>query len=172
MGYLPAGMRYVYDFDEPSDGGRALLGGKGVGLAEMTQLGLPVPAGFTISTEACRDAMARGGEFPDGLMDEVVEEVGRLEQRAGKRFGDPHDPLLVSVRSGAAISMPGMMDTILNVGLSDVAARGLAASTRNPRFARDSYRRLIQMYGETVDSIDPHRFESELEKLKQTRGVS
>src|SRR5581483_11926056 len=165
-------MRYVYDFDEPSEGGRAMLGGKGVGLAEMTQLGLPVPAGFTITTEACRDAMARGGEFPDGLMDEVVEHVSRLEEKTRKRFGDPHDPLLVSVRSGAAISMPGMMDTILDVGLSDVAVRGLAERTGNERFAYDSYRRLIQMYGETVDGIDPHRFESELTKLKEARGVA
>src|SRR6516164_11196839 len=100
-------MRYVYDFGERSNGGRALLGGKGIGLAEMTQLGLPVPAGFTITTEACRDTMARGGGFPNGLMDEVLEHVARLEERTGKRFGDPHDPLLVSVRSGAAISMPG-----------------------------------------------------------------
>ncbi len=165
-------MRYVYDFDEPSAGGRALLGGKGVGLAEMTQLGLPVPAGFTITTEACRDTMARGGAFPDGLLDEVLVHVERLEERIGKRFGDPREPLLVSVRSGAAVSMPGMMDTILNVGLSDVAVEGLAGSTDNPRFAYDSYRRLIQMYGETVDGIDPHRFESELQKLKEERGVS
>jgi pyruvate,orthophosphate dikinase len=165
-------MRYVYDFDEPSEGGRALLGGKGVGLAEMTQLGLPVPAGFTITTEACRDAMARGGEFPDGLMDEVLEHVERLEERTGKRFGDPHDPLLVSVRSGAAVSMPGMMDTILNVGLSDVAGQGLAETTGNPRFALDSYRRLIQMYGETVDGVDPHRFETELKERKDARGAS
>ena len=165
-------MRYVYDFDEPSAGGRALLGGKGVGLAEMTQLGLPVPAGFTITTEACRDTMARGGAFPDGLLDEVLVHVERLEERIGKRFGDPREPLLVSVRSGAAVSMPGMMDTILNVGLSDVAVEGLAGSTGNPRFAYDSYRRLIQMYGETVDGIDPHRFESELQKLKEERGVS
>src|SRR5579872_6155159 len=164
--------RYVYDFDEPSDGGRELLGGKGVGLAEMTQLGLPVPAGFTITTEACRDTMARGGEFTDGLESEVLEHVARLEQRTGKRFGDPHDPLLVSVRSGAAISMPGMMDTILNVGLSDVAVQGLAKTTGNPRFAFDSYRRLIQMYGETVDGIDPHRFESELQRRKDARGVT
>jgi pyruvate,orthophosphate dikinase len=165
-------MAYVYDFDEPSDGGRELLGGKGIGLAEMTQLGLPVPAGFTITTEACRDTMARGGGFPNGLMDEVLEHVARLEERTGKRFGDPHDPLLVSVRSGAAISMPGMMDTILNVGLSDTAVQGLAGSTGNPRFAYDSYRRLIQMYGETVDGVDPHRFESELQKLKDEKGVS
>jgi pyruvate, orthophosphate dikinase len=165
-------MRYVYDFDEASEGGRELLGGKGVGLAEMTQLGVPVPAGFTITTEACRDAMARGGEFPDGLMEEVVEHVERLERRTGKRFGDAHDPLLVSVRSGAAVSMPGMMDTILNVGLSDMAVRGLAETTGNPRLAYDSYRRLIQMYGETVDGIDPHRFESELQRLKDERSAA
>jgi pyruvate,orthophosphate dikinase len=165
-------MPYVYDFDEPSDGGRALLGGKGIGLAEMTQLGVPVPAGFTITTEACRDTMARGGAFPDGLLEEVLDHVERLEQRTGKRFGEAHDPLLVSVRSGAAVSMPGMMDTILNIGLSDVAVEGLAASTETPRFAYDSYRRLIQMYGETVDGIDPQRFENELQRLKESRGVS
>jgi pyruvate, orthophosphate dikinase len=165
-------MGYLYDFDEPSDGGRALLGGKGIGLAEMTQLGLPVPAGFTITTEACREYMRAGKQIPDGLDEEVLEHVERLERKTGKRFGDPQEPLLVSVRSGAAVSMPGMMDTILNVGLSDVAVQGLAASTGNPRFAYDSYRRLIQMYGETVDGIDPHRFETELQKLKEARGVS
>src|SRR5438067_5657610 len=164
--------RYVYDFDEPSAGGRELLGGKGIGLAEMTQLGVPVPAGFTITTDACRAYMAAGGELPEGLEPEVAEHIERLEQRTGKRFGDPADPLLVSVRSGAAVSMPGMMDSILNVGLSDVAARGLAESTGNPRFAYDSYRRLIQMYGETVDGIDPHRFETELQKLKDDRGAA
>ena len=165
-------MRYVYDFDEPSDGGRALLGGKGVGLAEMTQLGVPVPAGFTITTEACREYMRAGKQIPDGLDDEVLAHVERLEQRTGRRFGDDHDPLLVSVRSGGAVSMPGMMDTILNVGLSDVAVRGLVESTGNARFAYDSYRRLIQMYGETVDGLDPHRFETELQRLKDARGVS
>ncbi len=165
-------MRYVYDFDEPSDGGRMLLGGKGVGLAEMTQLGVPVPAGFTITTEACREYMRAGKLLPEGLDGEILEHVERLEQKTGKRFGDPHDPLLVSVRSGGAVSMPGMMDTILNVGLTDVAVQGLTESTGNPRFAYDSYRRLIQMYGETVDGIDPHRFETELQKLKEARGVS
>src|SRR5581483_8934185 len=112
--------RYVYSFDEPTDGGRELLGGKGIGLAEMTQLGIPVPAGFTITTDACRAYMASGGEV-DGLDDQIAEHIERLEQQSGKRFGDPSDPLLVSVRSGAAISMPGMMDTILNVGLNDVS---------------------------------------------------
>jgi len=161
---------YVYDFDEPCVGGRDLLGGKGVGLAEMTQLGVPVPAGFTITTDACRAYLSEGG-LPAGLEEEVAEHVARLETRTGKRFGDPHDPLLVSVRSGAAVSMPGMMDTILNLGLGDDAAAGLAESTGNPRFARDSYRRLIQMYGEVVDGIDGHRFERALADLKRERGV-
>ncbi len=157
---------YVYSFDEPAPGGRELLGGKGIGLAEMTQLGIPVPAGFTITTDACRAYMAAGRPCPAGLDDEVAAHVGRLEERAGKRFGDPEDPLLVSVRSGAAISMPGMMDTILNLGLNDVAVEGLARTTGNPRFARDSYRRLIQMYGEVVDGVDAHRFEQALAELK------
>ena len=164
-------MRYVYDFDEDSGGGRELLGGKGVGLAEMTALGIPVPAGFTITTDACRAYMADGG-VPDGLDDEVGRHIAALEERSGKRFGDPGDPLLVSVRSGAAVSMPGMMDTILNLGLDDVAVEGLAASTGNPRFAYDSYRRLIQMYGEVVDGVDGHRFEQALSDLKAARGVS
>ncbi|HZO62351.1 MAG TPA: pyruvate, phosphate dikinase [Gaiellaceae bacterium] len=164
-------MRYVYDFDEPCDGGRELLGGKGIGLAEMTQLGVPVPAGFTITTEACRAYMQAGGRIPDGLDDEIAEHVAALERKTGRRFGDRADPLLVSVRSGAAISMPGMMDTILNVGLDDESVEGLAATTGNRRFAYDSYRRLIQMYGETVDGVDGHRFEEELSALKRERGV-
>ena len=165
-------MRYVFDFDEDSGGGRELLGGKGVGLAEMTQLGIPVPAGFTITTDACRAYMAAGGDVPDGLDDEVTRHVAALEERTGKRFGDSHDPLLVSVRSGAAISMPGMMDTVLNLGLSDVAVEGLAESTGNARFAFDSYRRLIQMYGEVVEGVDGHRFEQALTDLKGARGVT
>jgi pyruvate, orthophosphate dikinase len=164
-------MRYVFAFDEDSGGGRELLGGKGVGLAEMTRLGLPVPAGFTITTDACRAYMAGGKEVPAELDGEVAEHIERLEERSGKRFGDPHDPLLVSVRSGAAVSMPGMMDTILNLGLNDVAVEGLAESTGNARFAYDSYRRLIQMYGEVVDAVDGHRFESALATLKQERGA-
>jgi pyruvate,orthophosphate dikinase len=149
--------RYVFDFDEPATGGRELLGGKGIGLAEMTQMGVPVPAGFTITTDACR-AYLREGDLPAGLEAEVDKHVRRLEERTGKRFGSSDDPLLVSVRSGAAVSMPGMMDTILNLGLNDEAAAGLAARTGNPRFAYDSYRRLIQMFGEVVDGIDGHRF--------------
>jgi pyruvate,orthophosphate dikinase len=163
--------RYVYAFDEAVPGGRELLGGKGIGLAEMTELGVPVPAGFTITTEACRAAMALG-RMPEGLEAEVEEHVGRLEARAGKRFGDATDPLLVSVRSGAAVSMPGMMDTILNLGLNDVAVEGLARTTGNARFARDSYRRLIQMFGEVVEGIDGHRFEQSLADLKSKRRVA
>jgi len=162
-------VTYVYDFDEQAEGGRELLGGKGVGLAEMTQLGVPVPAGFTITTEACRLYWTNGRRFPDGLDDEIAEHVATLEQKAGKRFGDDEDPLLVSVRSGAAVSMPGMMDTILNLGLNDVAVEGLARTTGNDRFARDSYRRLIQMYGEVVDGIDGYRFERALSELKKAR---
>jgi pyruvate, orthophosphate dikinase len=167
-----AGRRYVYDFDQPSDGGRELLGGKGVGLAEMTQLGVPVPAGFTITTDACRAFMANGKKLPDGLDGEIELHLGALEEKTGKRFGDPSDPLLVSVRSGAAISMPGMMDTILNLGLNDEAVQGLARATGNERFARDSYRRLIQMYGEVVDGISADRFEQALADLKKERGVA
>jgi pyruvate,orthophosphate dikinase len=163
-------VRLVYAFDEMAPGGRELLGGKGVGLAEMTALGIPVPAGFTVTTDACRETM-RTGEVPAQLWSEVDEHVVMLQERTGKRFGDPADPLLVSVRSGAAISMPGMMDTILNLGLNDVAVEGLAAATGNPRFAFDSYRRLIQMYGEVVDGVEGHLFEEELAALKERRGV-
>src|SRR3954468_19273819 len=136
----------------------------------MTQMGVPVPAGFTITTDACRAYMAEG-DLPAGLEDEVEEHVRRLEERAGKQFGSADDPLLVSVRSGAAVSMPGMMDTILNLGLGDDAAEGLAARTGNRRFALDSYRRLIQMFGEVVEGIDGQSFEHALEQLKRDRGV-
>jgi pyruvate,orthophosphate dikinase len=136
----------------------------------MTELGLPVPAGFTITTDACRAYMA-SGDLPDGLAAEVETHVRKLEEKTGKRFGDATDPLLVSVRSGAAISMPGMMDTILNLGLNDEAAEGLATRTGNQRFAYDSYRRLIQMFGEVVDGIDAHEFEDALTALKRDRGA-
>src|SRR5881409_3135152 len=162
--------RFVYDFGEPSAGGRELLGGKGIGLAEMTLMGLPVPAGFTITTDACR-AYMQAGDLPDGLDEEVAEHIQALEQKTGKRFGDNADPLLVSVRSGAAVSMPGMMDTILNLGLNDEAVEGLARRTGNPRFALDSYRRLIQMYGEVVEGVPAHKFEEALTSLKRKRHV-
>ena len=165
------GNQYVYDFSEGGGLGRELLGGKGVGLAEMTALGLPVPAGFTVTTEACREYM-RLGRVPDGLAAEVDQAVARLEERTGKRFGDPADPLLVSVRSGAAVSMPGMMDTILNLGLNDEAVEGLAGATGNERFAFDAYRRLIQMFGDVVGGVDGQAFEQELAALKAARGVT
>jgi pyruvate, orthophosphate dikinase len=164
--------RFVYAFDEPTNGGRELLGGKGSGLAEMTALGVPVPAGFTITTAACRAYMQNGKRLPDGLEREVEEHLAALEEKTGKRFGDPGDPLLVSVRSGAAVSMPGMMDTILNLGLNDESVEGLAETTGNRRFAYDSYRRLIQMYGEVVDGIAADRFEHALARLKDERGAA
>jgi pyruvate, orthophosphate dikinase len=151
---------YVYDFTEAADLGRELLGGKGAGLAEMTAIGIPVPAGFTVTTEACVEYMRNGRELPPGLEDEIAAHLERLEQETGKRFADPRDPLLVSVRSGAAVSMPGMMDTILNLGLNDEAVEGLASATGNARFAYDAYRRLIQMYGEVVEGISPELFEA------------
>jgi pyruvate,orthophosphate dikinase len=169
---MAVATRFVYDFDEAPEGGKELLGGKGAGLAEMTALGVPVPAGFTVTTNACRAYMAGGGEPPDGLDGEIEEHLAALEEKTGKRFGDPDDPLLVSVRSGAAVSMPGMMDTILNLGLGDEAVDGLARRTGNPRFANDSHRRLIQMYGEVVDGIDGQRFEQALADLKAARGAS
>jgi pyruvate,orthophosphate dikinase len=164
--------RYVYDFSEGGRLGSELLGGKGAGLAEMTAIGLPVPAGFTVTTEACREYMRLDGVFPDGLSEEIEKAVARLEQTTGKRFGDPADPLLVSVRSGAAVSMPGMMDTILNLGLNDEAAEGLAAATGNERFAYDAYRRLVQMFGDVVAGVDGDLFERELAALKDENGVS
>jgi pyruvate, orthophosphate dikinase len=163
--------RYVYDFDESTEGGKELLGGKGAGLAEMTSLGIPVPAGFTITTDASRAYSQNGKQLPEGLDGEIDEHLSALEQRTGKRFGDPEDPLLVSVRSGAAVSMPGMMDTILNLGLNDEAVAGLARTTGNERFAYDSYRRLIQMYGNVVDGVDGARFEDALAGLKRERGA-
>jgi pyruvate,orthophosphate dikinase len=163
--------RYVYDFTEGAELGRELLGGKGIGLAEMTAIGLPVPAGFTVTTEACREYMHLGGKPPPGLDEEIEEHVRALEGASGKRFGDASDPLLVSVRSGAAISMPGMMDTILNLGLSDVAVEGLAGATDNERFAFDAYRRLIQMFGHVVAGLDGDLFERELEALKARKGA-
>jgi pyruvate,orthophosphate dikinase len=171
MGRSAAVTRYVYSFDEGAELGRTLLGGKGAGLAEMTALRIPVPAGFTVTTEACVEYMRSGRELPDGLEAEVEQHVEKLEERTGKRFGDREDPLLVSVRSGAAISMPGMMDTILNLGLNDEVVEGMARATGNERFAWDSYRRLIQMYGHVVDGVDAGRFEEVLSALKERRGV-
>jgi pyruvate, orthophosphate dikinase len=172
MGKSASSMEtYVYDFADGAELGRELLGGKGAGLAEMTAIGIPVPAGFTVTTAACVEYMQNGRELPPGLEEEIAAHLERLEQATGKRFGDPDDPLLVSVRSGAAISMPGMMDTILNLGLDDDAVDGLARATGNERFAYDAYRRLIQMYGNVVDGIDADAFEEALTVLKEERGA-
>ena len=146
-------MNYVYDFSHGSKEQRDLLGGKGANLAEMTNLGLPVPPGFTITTEACRAYLQHGGE-PDGLAEQVSAHLATLEDRMGRRLGQVDDPLLVSVRSGAKFSMPGMMETVLNIGLNDESVVGLARQSQDERFAQDSYRRLLQMFGATVLHID------------------
>ena len=162
--------QFVFDFTQGSKDDKDLLGGKGANLAEMTNLGLPVPPGFTISTDACRHYLATGKE-PDGLSAEVDRHLGALQEKMGKRLGDAEDPLLVSVRSGAKFSMPGMMDTVLNVGLNDASVNGLAARAGEDRFAWDSYRRLLQMFGKTVLGIDGERFEERLEQAKRAKGA-
>src|SRR5882672_2320965 len=168
---MPKSHKWVYHFSEGSAKMRDLLGGKGAGAAEMTRAGMPVPPGFTLTTEACREYYARGAKFPEGLWDQVLAALKTLERKAGKKFGDPKDPLLVSVRSGAKFSMPGMMDTVLNLGLNEDTAKGLAALTKNDRFALDSRRRFIQMFGKTVKGIDGDKFEHELQKIKKEAKV-
>jgi pyruvate, orthophosphate dikinase len=163
--------KFVYDFTEGNKDLKDLLGGKGANLAEMTNLGLPVPPGFTITTDACRYYLEHGGT-PDGLDDEVTSHLRALEEAIGRRLGDPADPLLVSVRSGAKFSMPGMMETVLNIGLSDESVAGLAKQAGNERFAWDSYRRLIQMFGKTVLDIDGEHFEHALDEAKKHKGVA
>jgi pyruvate,orthophosphate dikinase len=162
--------KFVYDFTEGNKDLKDLLGGKGANLAEMTNLGLPVPPGFTITTDACRYYLANG-TTPEGLDNEVGRHLSDLEEAMGRRLGDPADPLLVSVRSGAKFSMPGMMETVLNIGLSDESVQGLARQADNERFAWDSYRRLIQMFGKTVLGIDGEFFEHALDNAKKVKGV-
>jgi pyruvate, orthophosphate dikinase len=163
--------KFVYDFTEGNKDLKDLLGGKGANLAEMTNLGLPVPPGFTITTDACRYYL-RHGTTPDGLDDEVSNHLSALEDQMGRHLGDPADPLLVSVRSGAKFSMPGMMETVLNIGLSDESVQGLAKQAGNERFAWDSYRRLIQMFGKTVLDIDGEHFEHAIDSAKKAKGVA
>ncbi|MFE9387810.1 pyruvate, phosphate dikinase [Streptomyces sp. NPDC006784] len=162
--------KFVYDFSEGNKDLKDLLGGKGANLAEMTNLGLPVPPGFTITTEACK-AYLDSGEAPAALRDEVSRHLAALEERMAKKLGQADDPLLVSVRSGAKFSMPGMMDTVLNIGLSDESVHGLAAQSGDERFAWDSYRRLIQMFGDTVLGIDGERFSETLDEVKSARAA-
>ncbi len=163
--------RFVWAFDEGDGADRALLGGKGAGLCEMTRLGLPVPPGFVITTEACRAFLTGGEVWPAGLLEQVDAAVNALERRTGKRFGDARTPLLVSVRSGAAVSMPGMMDTVLNLGLNRETTEALGAATGNPRFAWDSYRRFVQMYGDVVLGIHYTRFGRVEETFLQGRSI-
>ena len=163
-------VKYVYDFSEGDKSMKDLLGGKGANLAEMTKLGLPVPPGFTITTEACR-AYLKESSVPETLATEVTRALRGVEDKMGRHLGDPTDPLLVSVRSGAKFSMPGMMETVLNIGLNDESVLGLAAVSGNERFAWDSYRRLIQMFGKTVLDIDGDLFSDALDNLKAERGV-
>src|SRR5947207_2919681 len=170
-----AAKRYIYSWGAGRAEGNAnmrdLLGGKGAGLAEMTSAGLPVPPGFTITTEACNDYFAAGERLPEGLWDDVLEAVKEVEQETGKGFGDPPNPLLVSVRSGAKFSMPGMMDTVLNLGLNERTLQGLIALTGNERFGWDAYRRFIQMFGRIVMDVDGTKFDEALDAAKHARSV-
>ena len=163
--------KWVYEFSEGDASQRNLLGGKGANLAEMTNLGLPVPPGFIITCEACNAYRDAGGAFPNGLLDQVAEQLKKLEEKMGRQLGDPRDPLLVSVRSGAPFSMPGMMDTVLNVGLNDESVEGVARQTKSERFAWDSYRRLLQMFGKTVMGVEGELFEEALDEAKAAKGV-
>ncbi|MEU6121994.1 pyruvate, phosphate dikinase [Streptomyces sp. NPDC047123] len=171
VAHTSEGVKFVYDFTEGNKDLKDLLGGKGANLAEMTNLGLPVPPGFTITTEACKTYLD-SGEEPVELRDEVSAHLDALEKNMGKKLGQADDPLLVSVRSGAKFSMPGMMDTVLNIGLSDKSVTGLAKQSGDDRFAWDSYRRLIQMFGKTVLGVDGELFEDALEKAKDAKKVS
>ncbi|MCS7271767.1 MAG: pyruvate, phosphate dikinase, partial [Gemmataceae bacterium] len=167
--------KYVYFFGGKTAEGngqmRDLLGGKGANLAEMCLIGIPVPPGFTITTEVCAAYYENGKKIPEEVLPQIDEALKRVEGLVGKKFGDSADPLLVSVRSGAALSMPGMMNTILNLGLTDASVEGLARKTNNPRFAYDSYRRLIDMFGSTAMGVDHDYFEHELHLMKEAKGV-
>lgn len=162
--------KYVYSFDEGSKEMKKLLGGKGAGLAEMTKIGIPVPSGFTITTDVCA-FFSQNGNYPKGFAEELKTNLARLENSMGKRLGDPANPLLVSVRSGAAVSMPGMMDTVLNLGLNDKTVEGVIKKTGNERFAYDSYRRFVQMFGDVVMGVDHDLFEGAIEILKKKTGA-
>ena len=165
-------VKWVYLFKEGNADMRNLLGGKGANLAEMTNLGLPIPQGFTVTTEACTDYYKNGKEISQEIQDQIFDALKKLEELQGKTFGDVNDPLLVSVRSGARASMPGMMDTILNLGLNDEAVEGFAKKTGNPRFAYDSYRRFIQMYSDVVMEVPKSYFEKIIDEVKEKKGIT
>ena len=164
--------KYVYLFTEGNGSMRELLGGKGANLAEMTNIGLPVPQGFTISTEACTKYYDDGRMINDEIQAEIMEYVDKLEAITGKKFGDKENPLLVSVRSGARASMPGMMDTILNLGLNEDVVAVMSAKSGNPRWAWDCYRRFIQMYSDVVMEVGKKYFEVLIDKMKEAKGVT
>ena len=170
-----AKQKFVYSFgDGKSEGDSAmknLLGGKGANLAEMSNMGLPVPLGFTITTEVCAAYYENNKKFPQGLKDQVAKALAEIEKKIGAKFGDEKNPLLFSVRSGARASMPGMMDTVLNLGLNDKTVQGLAAKSNNKRFAWDSYRRFIQMYSDVVLGVDHYNFEVILDEKKHELGA-
>ena len=163
--------KWVYEFHEGNADMRPLLGGKGANLAEMTNLGLPIPNGFTVTTEACTDYYTQGKQISQEIQEQIFAALAVLEEQRGKKFGDESDPLLVSVRSGARASMPGMMDTILNLGLNDVSVEGFAKKTGNPRFAYDSYRRFIQMFSDVVMEMSKSFFEGILTEIKDAKGA-
>ena len=164
--------KYVYLFSEGNADMRALLGGKGANLAEMTKLGLPVPQGFTISTEACTQYYEDGRQINDSIRAEIMDYISKMEKITGKKFGDKENPLLVSVRSGARASMPGMMDTILNLGLNEEVVETLSRKSGNPRWAWDCYRRFIQMFSDVVMEVGKSYFEKLIDQLKERRGVT
>src|SRR6187397_2129803 len=170
-----AAKRYIYAWGdgaaEGNGGMKDLLGGKGAGLAEMTLAGLPTPPGFTITTAACNDYFANGKQLPEGLWQDVLDAMREVERRSGKGFGDASNPLLVSVRSGAKFSMPGMMDTVLNLGLNEDTLKGLVALTGNERFGWDAYRRFIQMFGRIVMEVGGERFDHALDAAKAAHGA-
>ena len=164
-------MKYIYLFSEGNGKMRELLGGKGANLAEMTKIGLPVPQGFTITTEACTKYYEDGRKINDEILGQIDEYVKKLEEISGKKFGDKENPLLVSVRSGARASMPGMMDTILNLGLNEEVVEVLAAKSNNPRWAWDCYRRFIQMFSDVVMEVSKKEFEKLIDEVKAKKGV-
>ena len=165
------GKKYVYMFSEGNKDMRELLGGKGANLAEMTKAGMPVPQGFTVSTEACTQYYNDGRQINDDIQQQIYDGLAKMEEICGKKFADPSNPLLVSVRSGARASMPGMMDTILNLGLNDTVVEGFAKFTNNPRFAYDSYRRFIQMFSDVVMELPKPEFEKIIDQVKEEKGV-
>ena len=165
-------MKYVYLFSEGNASMREVLGGKGANLAEMTKIGLPVPQGFTISTEACTKYYEDGKQINASIQAEIMENIEKMEKITGKKFGDKENPLLVSVRSGARASMPGMMDTILNLGLNEEVVEVIAEKSNNPRWAWDCYRRFIQMYSDVVMEVGKKYFEELIDKMKEKKGVT